>query len=127
MLLPRMRIVLTALGVIVASQAASGAEVIMSPGGQQLFISKCSVSPQRCMGDASSTCGGPYQVIDSESHAGGLLADIFPGPVSWYSMTYRCGASDGAMPAFEFRGPEYRPPSYVQCHTFGQSVVCSGN
>jgi hypothetical protein len=27
-----------------------------------------------------------------------------PGPVTWYSMTYQCGPSDGKMPAFAFRG-----------------------
>jgi hypothetical protein len=35
------------------------------------------------------------KILNSESHAGGLLADILPGPVTWYTMTYVCGASDG--------------------------------
>jgi hypothetical protein len=26
------------------------------------------------------------------------------GPVTWYSVTYQCGPSDGKMPTFTFRG-----------------------
>src|SRR5262249_2062852 len=47
---------------------------------------------------ATRDCGGgPYQILDSESHAGGLLADILPGPVTWYTMSYVCGPSDGKI------------------------------
>ena len=35
---------------------------------------KCNASPQGCYREASKTCQGSYQVLDSESHAGGLLA-----------------------------------------------------
>ena len=41
--------------------------------------------------------GGSYQILDSESHAGGLLIDAIPGPVTWYTMTYTCGPSDGRL------------------------------
>jgi hypothetical protein len=33
----------------------------------------------------------------SHNHAGGLLADILPGPVTWYAMSYTCGPSDGRL------------------------------
>jgi hypothetical protein len=57
---------------------------------------------------ASQSCGGgPYQVLDSDSHSGGLVADLMPGPVTWYAMTYRCGQSDGKMPTFAFRGQTF--------------------
>jgi hypothetical protein len=66
---------------------------------------KCNVSPNACFEKASSTCAGPYLVVDSESHPGGTLADVLPGPVTWYAMTYQCGPSDGRMPAFPWKGP----------------------
>ena len=53
---------------------------------------------------ASGTAFGlyqPYAVVDSHSNAGGLLADILPGPVTWYTMVYQCGRA-GAFPQFPF-------------------------
>lgn len=114
------------LGVLLLSSGAL-AETIYAPSGAVLNKATCKSSPGQCMADAGRKCGGSYQVIDSESHAGGLLADWLPGPVTWYSMLYQCGASDGQMPAFEFRGPQWRPPSYASCSVSGQSIYCWGN
>jgi len=75
-----------------------------SPSGAVVNRAKCSQSSDSCFQKAAATCGGPYQVVDSESHAGRLLEDAMPGPVTWYTMTYQCGPSDGKMPAFAFRG-----------------------
>jgi hypothetical protein len=63
----------------------------------------------RAVREASKTYQGSYQVLDSESHAGGLLADILPGPVTWYGMTYSCGPSDGRLPSFAFKGQHDLP------------------
>src|SRR5262249_13549150 len=41
--------------------------------------------------------GGSYQILYSDIHPGGLLADILPGPVTWYTMSYVCGPSDGKI------------------------------
>ncbi|MET3901006.1 hypothetical protein ABIB57_004974 [Devosia sp. UYZn731] len=71
------------------------------------LVSTCKSSSSACVREAASKCGGQYRVIDSESHAGGLLGDAVPGPVTWYSMTYQCGRSDGSSPRFVFRGPAY--------------------
>jgi len=75
-----------------------------SPSGAVVNRAKCSQSSDSCFQKAAATCGGPYQVVDSESHAGRLLEDAMPGPVTWYTMTYQCGPSDGKMQAFAFRG-----------------------
>lgn len=75
-----------------------------APSGATANSAKCSQSPDGCFQKASQTCAGPYQVLDSESHPGGAFADATPGPVTWYSMTYQCGPSDGKMPAFTGRG-----------------------
>ena len=74
---------------------------------------KCSITPQQCLAAASQTCGGGYQVVDSESHAGGLLADTVPGPVTWYSMTFVCGPSNGRPPSFRQRGPTFVAPVVI--------------
>jgi hypothetical protein len=81
------------------------------PSGTAVETAKCNQSSTSCLQKAAQTCGGPYLVLDSESHAGGLLADVIAGPVTWYSMTYQCGRSDGKMPTFAFRGPQYVEPA----------------
>src|SRR5262249_6151232 len=72
------------------------AQTIVGPS--PIHRAKCSQSPAGCYEQATRDCrGGPYQILDSESHAGGLLADILPGPVTWYTMSYVCGPSDGKI------------------------------
>jgi len=117
------------IGVTALASVANAApvEIIQSPSGDTLVHSKCKTKSNKCMAQAAKACNGPYQVIDSESHAGGLFADLMPGPITWYSMTVQCGKSDGAFPKFEFRGQSYQPPSYVQCNAYGGSVICFGN
>ncbi len=127
-----MRIISTSLaalflGFSATASIAGKVETFYSPSGEQLAVIKCSSNPNKCFKQATKSCKGQYQVVDSESHAGGLLADLLPGPVTWYSMMVRCGNSDGKMPAFPFRGQSYNPPSYVQCSAFGGSILCVGN
>jgi hypothetical protein len=81
------------------------------PSGAAVNTAKCNGSSTACLQKASQTCAGPYQVLDSESHAGGIITDVTgPGPSTWYSMTYHCGPSDGKLPTFAFRGPQYVEP-----------------
>jgi hypothetical protein len=75
--------------------------------------------------------------LDSHSKAGGLIADLLPGPITWYYMSYQCGKSDGKMPTFGFRGQSFQPPPVVvapaytprttttNCNRFGNSVSCT--
>jgi hypothetical protein len=94
---------------------------IQSPGGQTIRETKCNGSPNGCFNKAAQICKGTYQVVDSSSNAGGLIADILPGPITWYRMSFVCGKSDGRMPAFPFRGQQYTPPPIV----LNQPVVTS--
>ena len=77
------------------------AQTIVGPSGkplQPIHRAKCSQSPAGCYEQATRDCrGGSYQILHSESHPGGLLADILPGPVTWYTMSYVCGPSDGKI------------------------------
>jgi hypothetical protein len=68
---------------------------------------KCKDSPRDCIRKAEEKCGGEFRTIHSESHAGGAINDMLPGPVTWYFLEYQCGYSDGRMPQFPFRGAHY--------------------
>jgi len=76
-----------------------------SSSGRVANTARCSVSPRQCFQQASQVCAGTYQVLDSDSHAGGIAADLIAGETMWYSLTYQCGRSDGSKPDFAFRGP----------------------
>lgn len=97
------------------SQVESG---LTSPSGENFASIKCSSNASACFRKASALCKGTYRVVSSESHAGGVIADIIPGPVTWYHMDVICGKPDGIMPSFPFRGPVYYPPKTINCtHT----------
>lgn len=55
---------------------------VKGPSGQALVTAKCSQSPDGCFQKAANTCQGSYQILDSYSKAGGLVADLIPGPVT---------------------------------------------
>jgi hypothetical protein len=86
------------------SGCLTSSDTFTAPSGATASTAKCSYSPNGCYQEATQTCHGPYQVLSSESHAGGVAADLLPGPVTWYVMTYQCGRSDGTLPTFAFRG-----------------------
>lgn len=105
-----------AIAVLVLSAALAGCmettnQSLTGPSGTAVEIAKCNGSSTACLQKAAQTCSGPYLVLDSESHAGGMLGDTNPGPFTWYSMTYQCGRSDGKLPTFAFRGPQYIEPA----------------
>ena len=102
-------ITLASFSVLLSCMEASNSTVT-GPSGKELHTTKCNQSAQSCMEAAAKTCKGPYQVIDSYSKAGGLVADVIPGPVTWYYMSYQCGPTDGNLPTFPFRGPDHVQP-----------------
>ena len=113
---------------------AQTVEQFPSPSGVTVSFVKCNGKSSKCMKKAAAFCGGSYQVIGSESHAGGLIADILPGPIPWYSMTFLCGKSDGVMPQFPFVGPQFVMPTisvpptvHTTCRTVGNTLTCYSN
>lgn len=113
---------------MLAACTAPSSSEIKGPSGQTVRTTKCSASPDKCLAEAAARCSGPYQVLDSSSNAGGLAADLLPGPVTWYRMTYQCGKSDGVMPTFPFRGQQYTPrpgPRYTNCNSVGSTISCT--
>lgn len=99
----------------------------IGPSGSQNHTAKCSQSAQQCFQAATQTCRGSYRVLDSYSKAGGLIADIMPGPVTWYYMSYQCGPSDGSYPQFAHRGPGHVIPSVATttCSRYGNTATCT--
>ncbi len=104
---------------------------VPTPSGVTVSQVKCRSNAAKCMKSAGKHCSGSYQVIDSDSHAGGLAADLMPGPFTWYSLIFLCGKSDGTMPTFAFRGPEVVNPVLlipntvrVQCRSYGATTNC---
>jgi hypothetical protein len=135
-----MKIYLLALQIsLLTGCATTAVEEFRAPDGTSVKTVKCTSDPTKCFALASQSCGpdGRYKVISSKSNAGGLVADIFPGPVTWYYMTLTCGISDGTMPDFKFVGPQYTPPpsaptpivikqqpSTTNCTKIGNSLNC---
>lgn len=117
--------------------ASSSINEFRGPDGSVVKSVKCTSDPQKCFTTASQSCSnGPYRVVSSESHAGGVFADLIPGPVTWYGMSYSCGPSDGKMPEFKFQGerdtplvmpvtPQQRLPTTTDCRQSGSSVSCT--
>lgn len=91
----------------------AGVRQVQTAGGKPIYEAKCQSSSAECIADAHSTCRDGYESLDSESHAGGVLADAMPGPVTWYVLTFRCGSSpSAARPDFPFRGHTYQAPAF---------------
>lgn len=96
--------------VLLTACGGTGVREVRSAGGDKVYEAKCKSSAAECIADARSTCSEGYEVLDSESHAGGVLADAIPGPVTWYAMTFKCnGFASGSPPEFPFRGQQYEP------------------
>ena len=77
------------------------------PTGEITSTIRCNGDPSGCFEKASSVCSSkPYKVVSSYRNSGGFAGDLFPGPVTWYTMSIICGSSDGHMPEFPLRGSE---------------------
>jgi hypothetical protein len=78
----------------VASKARGGVAGDELAAVVHSMTSSARASPTGCYEQATRDCkGGSYQIVESESHAGGLFADILPGPVTWYAMSSLTDAS----------------------------------
>tara|TARA_B110000238_G_C15706914_1_gene260824 strand:- start:37 stop:417 length:381 start_codon:yes stop_codon:yes gene_type:complete len=111
------------LGLLVGCGGSNSPESFIGPSGQVLETVKCKSSPKQCFAQANKSCSGSYQVVSSESHAGGILADFIPGPVTWYGMTYQCGQSDGKNPTFPFQGGTYTPAPVIYVPPANNKVI----
>ena len=130
--------ILVAGGALIAAVLSGCAEpevtTVRGPSGTEISTARCTRTSDQCMAKAAEVCaGGPYQVVESYRNSGGVAADILPGPVTWYTLRFQCGPSDGQMPTFPLRGPQPEmPPAMISpattstttCNTIGSSVTC---
>ncbi len=72
-------------------------------------MAKASSNPAKVYQKAQKACGGNFSIIDSWSNAGGMLADLMPGPFTWYGIAYACGGDGGIKATFPFRGQQFDP------------------
>jgi S1-C subfamily serine protease len=87
--------------IIAAALAASHSSAHAQSGLQR---AKCSMSLNGCYQQAHDACNGRhYQILQSESHPGGLLADVLPGPVTWYTITYSCRPAESGTNTAGFK------------------------
>lgn len=101
------------LSLITGCAAGPSAKTYTGPTGETSSNIRCTVDTSSCFEKASEVCnGGTYQVTSSYRNAGGLFADYFPGPVTWYTMSIICGSTSGQMPTFPLRGSEPAMPAY---------------
>ena len=133
-----MRFAVAALSALaLAGCAGASHTTVRLPDGSAAATVKCVSDPHQCFERASHVCastGGTYKVIRSKSNAGGAIADVLPGPFTWYTMTFACGASDGVLPDFAFTGERYSPPpvtttapTRTTCTKIGDTVNCRSN
>jgi hypothetical protein len=128
---------LLAAGLFVAGCETTSISQFQSPDGAAIKTVKCTSDPAKCFSAATQSCPGEgtYHVVSSQSRAGGIAADVIPGPVTWYYMTFVCGPSDGKMPDFKFAGQQYVPPAppvvvkqaptTTRCTAYGGTVNCT--
>lgn len=133
-----MKIFYASLILIIGLVGCAGTSVkdMNMPDGTRAKNVKCNIDSQKCFEAATESCKatqGKYRVITSHSNAGGTAADILPGPVTWFNMSYICGDSDGLMPKFEFRGERFKPEAFesmsrpttrTTCNTFNGVTNC---
>ena len=116
---------------VVGCSATPKVKSYIGPTGEKISTIRCTRDTSPCFEKASEVCnGGSYRVTDSYRNAGGLWADVFPGPVTWYTMSIICGSSDGLMPTFPIRGSEPAMPAMpsvqqTQCNKVGNTVNCT--
>ena len=83
---------------------SSGESIKNSAYGDDAYKVKCKNTPEACLEEAYKKCNGEtYTTLYSDSHAGGILADLIPGPTTWYALTFKCGGV-GTKPNFPWTG-----------------------
>jgi len=132
------------LAMLVSISGCGGGKVtkISAPSGASMYKVKCKDTPAECLEQAYIACdGGPYTTIYSDAHAGGLLADLIPGPITWYNLTFQCGGSGRSKPSFRWTGAKgdelikmgqeiYKnstppPKTRTSCVPVGNTVQCT--
>lgn len=117
------KLLLSSILLMTACSANPPVKSFTGPTGETISTIRCTQETSKCFEKASTTCNGPYRVTSSYRNSGGLIADVMPGPVMWYTMNIICGSSDGKMPEFALRGEEPKMPEFNTVTTSPQPVI----
>lgn len=127
------KLILLSASIALLPGCSAGPQVksFTGPTGEVVSTVRCTKETSSCFEKASEVCNaGSYRVIDSYRNAGGLVADVLPGPVTWYTMSIVCGPSDGLIPSFPLRGSEPAMPAMpssqqTTCRQVGNTLKCT--
>jgi hypothetical protein len=97
-----------------ASCGMSRNKATVSSSGVTTHEVKCTDSANDCMNTANAKCPNGFNTVYSDSHAGGVLADILPGPITWYELHFICSNSPGTPPVFAWQGPQDMTPVIME-------------
>ena len=89
---------LSILLLLVVGCASTGDSAFVGPEGESIYFTKCNVSQEGCLKEIAEHCPSGYNTINTETHMGGILADLIPGPVRWWSITYSCKEEQNLNP-----------------------------
>jgi hypothetical protein len=71
--------------------AGASSHAIVGPDGRTSYRIKCHPDIDDCWEEAGDRCGSAgYEVNDKNMHMGGTVADLIPGPVTWYVVLVTC-------------------------------------
>lgn len=89
---------------VVLSGCAENSANLATSSGATVQTARCKHNQTACFQQASAACPSGYTVHDSYRNMGGLIADIFPGPVTWFTIAYTCERSSSqGKTEFRFR------------------------
>ena len=144
-------ILLISIGLI--SGCSSTEAVKTNAYGGDTYKVKCKNTPEACLEEAYTKCNGEtFTTLYSDSHAGGILADLMPGPTTWYALTFKCGGEE-TKPNFPWVGTtieealetmsvldnvgksikqnnnnnnnQYNGTTSTNCYTVGNTLTCN--
>ena len=116
------------VSLFLTASAMAAPKTFTLPSGQEVAEFGCRSKADKCYKKATKYCkGGSYQVVDSWSNSGGLLADIAPGPYTWYHMQVACGPSDGELPSFALREKKKKQSFWQGLEKVGKAMEQAGS
>lgn len=106
-------------------------KLVRSPNGNIGYNLECQRSRENCLAQINELCkDGGYYILSESSHPGGLFADWFPGPITWFNISIQCGsppadytAPPQAQQNIYIPPPKETAPSYT-CQKQYNQVEC---
>ena len=83
--------IIGAIGMLMLSGCVSASgHAINLPNGKIGVRTTCHPDVAECYEEAGKICTNGYDLVSQSVHMGGTLADLMPGPVTWYNVLVEC-------------------------------------